>query len=47
VADLLFVAILIAFFAICVAFIHACDRMIRTDDAVAHEQESDTEQVAA
>ena len=31
-ADLLFVAVIIAFFAVCLLFVKACDRIIGPDD---------------
>jgi hypothetical protein len=32
-ADVLFVALTIAFFALAAAFVHACDRIVGTDEA--------------
>jgi len=34
-ADVLFVAVLVAFFAVCVGFVRLCDRVIGGDEAVA------------
>jgi hypothetical protein len=48
VTDVLFLAILIAFFAIAVVFVHACDRIIGPDaESDAPTTASEPEQLAA
>ena len=47
-ADVLFLAILVAFFAICVVFVHACERIIGPDlEAEAAIDAAPSEQAAA
>jgi hypothetical protein len=48
-ADVLFVAILIAFFGVAFALVKACDRIIGPDDrtAIDAEQDNQQEQLAA
>jgi hypothetical protein len=31
-ADVVFVAVIIAFFALCAGFVRGCDRIVRSDD---------------
>jgi hypothetical protein len=48
VADVLFLAILCAFFALCVVFVHACERIIGPDlEAEATIDVTPSEQAAA
>jgi hypothetical protein len=48
VADLLFLAILVAFFALAVAFVHGCERIIGPDlEAEASVDEAEPERAAA
>jgi hypothetical protein len=48
VADVLFLAILVAFFALCVVFVHACERIIGPDlEAEAAVDVTSSEQAAA
>ena len=46
-ADLLFIAILIAFFGVAFALVKACDRIIGPDERTATDAQTDTEQERA
>jgi hypothetical protein len=47
-ADVLFIAILVAFFGVCVGFVRICDRVIGPDEAVAPVTvDDDTEEAIA
>jgi hypothetical protein len=43
-ADLLFVAVIIAFFAVCLLFVKACDRVIGPDEGQLDEEHSALEE---
>jgi hypothetical protein len=42
-ADLLFVAVIVAFFAVCLLLVKACDRIIGLDDGQLDEDVTDLE----
>jgi len=42
-ADLLFVAVIVAFFALCLLLVRACDRIIGPDDAQLDEETTELE----
>lgn len=44
-ADLLFVAVIIAFFAVCLLLVRACDRIIGPDEGQLDEDVTDLEAV--
>ena len=46
-ADVLFIAILVAFFGVCVGFVHVCDRVIGGDETVAPVGADDAENAIA
>jgi hypothetical protein len=44
-ADLIFVAVIVAFFAVCVLLVKACDRIIGPDDAQVDAEHTEVEAV--
>ncbi|HEY6532126.1 MAG TPA: hypothetical protein VIY72_07470 [Acidimicrobiales bacterium] len=42
-ADLLFVAVILAFFAVCLLFVKACDRIVGPDDGQLDDDVTDLE----
>jgi hypothetical protein len=45
--DVLFIAIMFAFFGLCVVVVHVCDRMIGSGEVDVVEADDETERVAA
>jgi hypothetical protein len=45
-ADLIFVAVIVAFFAVCVLLVKACDRIIGPDDAQLDGERTEVEAVS-
>ena len=42
-ADLVFIAIVVAFFALCVGYVRVCDRIIGPDPRIERTDEAETE----
>jgi len=46
-ADVLFIAILVAFFGVCVGFVRICDHVIGGDEAIAPTEADEVEEALA